>query len=268
MAYGTPADPVGGTVITVAYAVTNLLDPIRWLRILTGNADPPGSSYVVVSTSTTGTSWQKVPSDAIAPGAITTVLLADLGVTAGKLSPGVGTAGYLLGMAGAALAWLNPATLSVASAVNATTATNAVNATTATNAVNATTAGHASTADSATSATTATNAGNVTTSIGGVAIASYPKYVSSSYAGNNAGSRAISPGFVCKFVALYWTSGGLLKHAILTSTTAANNMVHIQGSPGINTPALVAACDAAGFVVGASDDTNTSGITYGYVAFG
>lgn len=65
MAYGTPADPVGGTVITVAYAVANLLDPIRWLRLMTGNADPPGSSYVVVSESTTGTTWRKVPMDAI-----------------------------------------------------------------------------------------------------------------------------------------------------------------------------------------------------------
>jgi hypothetical protein len=66
MAYGTPTDPVGGTVITVAYAVSNLLDPIRWLRLMTGNADPPGSSYVVVSSSTSATSWAKLPDDAMA----------------------------------------------------------------------------------------------------------------------------------------------------------------------------------------------------------
>lgn len=77
MAYGTPADPVGGTIITVAYAVSNLLDPIRWLRLLTGNSDPPGSNYVVVSTSTTGTSWQKIPADALATGAA----VASLGFT-------------------------------------------------------------------------------------------------------------------------------------------------------------------------------------------
>lgn len=77
MAYGTPADPVGGTVITVAYAVSNLLNPIRWLRLLTGNADPPGSSYVVVSDSTTGTTWRKVPADALAAG----VAVANLGYT-------------------------------------------------------------------------------------------------------------------------------------------------------------------------------------------
>lgn len=77
MAYGTPADPVGGTVITVAYAVANILDPIRWLRLLTGNADPPGSAYVVVSDSTTGTTWRKVPADALAAGAV----VAHLGYT-------------------------------------------------------------------------------------------------------------------------------------------------------------------------------------------
>lgn len=77
MAYGTPSDPVSGTVITVAYAVSNLLDPIRWLRLMTGNADPPGSSYVVVSDSTTGTTWKKVPADALAAG----VAAANLGFT-------------------------------------------------------------------------------------------------------------------------------------------------------------------------------------------
>lgn len=66
MAYGTPTDPVGGTVITVAYAVANLLDPIRWLRALTGGADPPGTNYVVRSTSTSATEWSKVTSDMIA----------------------------------------------------------------------------------------------------------------------------------------------------------------------------------------------------------
>lgn len=96
MAYGTPSDPVAGTVITVAYAVSNILDPIRWLRLLTGNADPPGSAYVVVSTSTSGTSWQKVPTDAIADGAITNNKLAlaavgvnqiaDLAVSTAKLA--------------------------------------------------------------------------------------------------------------------------------------------------------------------------------------
>jgi hypothetical protein len=70
MAYGTPADPVGGTVITVSYAVSNILDPLRWIRLLTGNADPPGTAYIVASTSTSGTQWQKVTNDLIADGVI------------------------------------------------------------------------------------------------------------------------------------------------------------------------------------------------------
>jgi hypothetical protein len=70
VAYGTPSDPVSGTVITVAYAVANILDPIRWLRLLTGNTDPPGSSYVVVSDSVSGTTWKKIPGDALAAGAV------------------------------------------------------------------------------------------------------------------------------------------------------------------------------------------------------
>lgn len=57
MAYGTPTDPVAGTVITVAYAVANLLDPIRALRAFTGGADPPGSNFWLRSTSTSAVSW-------------------------------------------------------------------------------------------------------------------------------------------------------------------------------------------------------------------
>ena len=96
MAYGTPADPVGGTVITVSYAVTNLLDPIRWLRQLTGNADPPGSNYVVRSTSTTGTTWSKVTTDTIDDLAVTTPKLGAGAVTAAKMGTGaaVGNIGY------------------------------------------------------------------------------------------------------------------------------------------------------------------------------
>ncbi len=86
MAYGTPTDPVGGTVITVAWAQANVMIPIRWLRLMTGNADPPGSSYVVVSDSTTGTTWRKIPTDAIADLSITTAKYADLSITNGKIA--------------------------------------------------------------------------------------------------------------------------------------------------------------------------------------
>lgn len=58
MAYGTPNDPVAGTVITVAYAVANFLEPIRALRAFSGGADPPGTGYVVTSDSTSATTWK------------------------------------------------------------------------------------------------------------------------------------------------------------------------------------------------------------------
>lgn len=59
-AYGTPTDPVSTTVITVAFAVANFLDPIRALRAFTGGSDPPGSGYVVTSDSTSATSWKTI----------------------------------------------------------------------------------------------------------------------------------------------------------------------------------------------------------------
>jgi hypothetical protein len=76
VAYGTPTNPVAGTVITVAYAVANLLEPIRQLRANTGGADPPAANRVAVSTAPGGpTSWQQVGTDVIANGAVTDVKL-------------------------------------------------------------------------------------------------------------------------------------------------------------------------------------------------
>jgi|SRR5215831_1947651 len=58
MPWTNPVDPVTNTVITVAYAQSNLTGPLRWLRLLTGNADPPASNYVVTSDSVGATSWK------------------------------------------------------------------------------------------------------------------------------------------------------------------------------------------------------------------
>lgn len=97
MAYGTPTNPVAGTVITVAYAVANLLTQIRWLRQMLGNADPPGSSYVPVSSSTTAVSWSRIPTDALAAGAalgniaagtVTNAYLGNSSVDSRVLAPG------------------------------------------------------------------------------------------------------------------------------------------------------------------------------------
>lgn len=76
MAWGNPQDPVAGTVITVAWAVANVLNPLRHLRLMTGNADPPGAWYALVSTGGGLPQWIKIPTDAIA----------DLAITNGKLA--------------------------------------------------------------------------------------------------------------------------------------------------------------------------------------
>ena len=122
MAWTAPSDPVTSTVITVAYAVANLLTQIRWLRLMTGNADPPATSYVVVSDSTSATSWKKVPADALAAGAAVSSLgytplnkagdtmLGPLGVN-GALTAGAGASINNAGLAANAGATINGAPL-------------------------------------------------------------------------------------------------------------------------------------------------------------
>lgn len=61
MAWSAPTTPVSGTVITVAWAQSAVVDPINWLRTMTGGADPPAADYSITSTGTTATGWvQKV----------------------------------------------------------------------------------------------------------------------------------------------------------------------------------------------------------------
>src|SRR5262245_2782572 len=72
MPWSNPNNPAPGTVITAAQAIANWIDQVRWLRLLAGNSDPPGTSYVVVSDSASATSWKKVPADALAVGAAVT----------------------------------------------------------------------------------------------------------------------------------------------------------------------------------------------------
>lgn len=78
MPYGSgPVDPVAGTVITVAWCIANVLDPIRTLRANTGGADPPAANRIAISTGVGGpTTWQQAPADAILAGAITDVKMA------------------------------------------------------------------------------------------------------------------------------------------------------------------------------------------------
>lgn len=116
MAYGTPADPVAGTVITVAYAVANLLDPIRWLRQMTGNADPPGSNYWLRSTSTTAVSWVDRAAEALAALGFTPVNKAGDTMT-GSLTLSGATTDLSVGRNIAATGGVSAATLSASGAI-------------------------------------------------------------------------------------------------------------------------------------------------------
>lgn len=96
MPWSTPMAPVSGTVITVAWASANIIDPLGWLRLMTGNADPPGPDYVVVSNSSVVTGWAKVPENALAVPKVTRsgdTMTGDLTVSrSGSAAP---TEGYL-----------------------------------------------------------------------------------------------------------------------------------------------------------------------------
>jgi hypothetical protein len=58
MSWSTPVAGIAGTVITAAWSTANVVNPLTWLRQLTGNADPPGTGYVVTSDSSSTTSWK------------------------------------------------------------------------------------------------------------------------------------------------------------------------------------------------------------------
>jgi len=91
MAWTAPANPVAGTVITVAWAITNVTDNLRWLRLMTGNADPPGSSYIPLSTGPTTVAWSKVTADALAAG----VAVSNIGYTPVNRAGDAGITGTL-----------------------------------------------------------------------------------------------------------------------------------------------------------------------------
>ena len=89
MAWTTPTNPVAGTVITVAYAITNFINNLNWLRGLTGNTDPPGSNYTIRSTSTTATDWSKVTVDMLDVNAVINEKILDRSIDAStKLAEG------------------------------------------------------------------------------------------------------------------------------------------------------------------------------------
>lgn len=147
----------------------------------------------------------------------------------------------------------------------------------------------------ATSAVTATNA----LQLGSVLAAGYPtlagggdfstaptiqgdaiaKFASGSYSGNGASARQITTGFQCKYVKLtaYAASPNTFVVYDILSTTAAENpamtadydtgSVTAAGAP-LSAATATVLHGSDGFVVDGLDFSNTSGLTYRYVAFG
>lgn len=74
-----PQPPTAGTTITVAWAQSNVVDLLNWLRALTGGADPPGANYVPVSISPAAASWQKIPDAALADAKISKTNIGGVG---------------------------------------------------------------------------------------------------------------------------------------------------------------------------------------------
>lgn len=88
MSWNAPNAPVSGTTITVAWAVTNLVNNLSWLRALTGNADPPAADRIVRSTSTTGSVWGQVNTGCIEDSAVTGAKIAGDTITENKIVTG------------------------------------------------------------------------------------------------------------------------------------------------------------------------------------
>lgn len=65
MAWTSPVVPISGTTITVAWAQSNVVDLLNWLRQMTGGADPSASDKVLISLSPTTTTWGLVPDAAL-----------------------------------------------------------------------------------------------------------------------------------------------------------------------------------------------------------
>jgi len=71
MPWAAPVVPIAGTVITVAYATGNIVNPINWLRQMTGGADPGLANRALISSGPTTTTWGLLPDIAMATQKVT-----------------------------------------------------------------------------------------------------------------------------------------------------------------------------------------------------
>lgn len=87
MPWSPPGVPSSGTTITVAFATSLINNGLHWLRQLTGNGDPTASNQVIVSTSTSTSTWQQIQSAQIATGGVADSNLATQKVRAATPTP-------------------------------------------------------------------------------------------------------------------------------------------------------------------------------------
>lgn len=272
MAWTNPIDPVTNTVITVAYAVANLLTQIRWLRIMTGNADPSGSNQVVVSSSTSATAWGQVPTDAVANLAITTGKLANATITQAKLAnDAVGTAQLI------------NANVTEAKLADLAVTTNKLANTTITQGKMANSS--VGTAQLIDANVTEAKLADLNVTTGKLAAAAvtpakldraYARYAAGTYTGNGASNRQITTGFACSFVVLTWVNTGSGSSGQVTMLSTADNTsiiwANTSGTTAIFSVAGTSKLHGSdGFQVDAAGINavgNVSGETYRYAAFG
>lgn len=77
MAWSAPVPGIATQIITAAWSQANVVDLLNWLRLMTGNADPPDTGYTILSLSPTQTVWGKLTAPYINAGAILDTHIAD-----------------------------------------------------------------------------------------------------------------------------------------------------------------------------------------------
>lgn len=65
MPWTPPASPIANTIITVAWANSSVVNPITWLRSMTGGVDPWAANLALYSTGPSATSWGKLPDEVL-----------------------------------------------------------------------------------------------------------------------------------------------------------------------------------------------------------
>lgn len=307
-AYGTPTDPVSGTIITVAYAVANFLNPIRALRAFTGGADPPGSGYVVTSDSVSATTWKTTiavvaaaigytplnkAGDTITPGGlnIAGALVIGGSTTAGAINAGAISGSSLVSAGAVSIGGTTTAGVINAGAISGSTGTFSAALSALSGAfTNAVTAASA-TLSGALSAASAAISGNATVggTLGVTGIATFTaqplvgaeiisRVKVGSYVGNGGSGVSIAVGFAPKLVVLTWTStsGNDSGSMNIISTTAGTTVAHgnFGGSPtaGIVDSAVLSGTNflvyGSGGAFNAFSNIGTATTTYRWTAYG